>query len=154
MVQSELCVRPVHLQRSCQPGSEMKGAVHSIAGWVMSEQWHYICSGSEDSLQGWLKPEIFSQWTWELEMYSESRSEIHQQISGGPRGVIQCLKDPSVTKGQALPSQTGSSVIQFDLFNKFCVFLFGKTTLLGKLLMFYFVFWTLSFYKWALFFFF
>lgn len=114
MVWSELCALPVCIQRSCQPGSEMKGAAHSTVWRVMSEQWHYICCRSEDSPQSWLEArDLFSVNMRAGGVQRKLRSENYQHVSRGPKRVIQCHKCPSVMKGQVLPSQVGSSVIQF-----------------------------------------
>lgn len=88
---------------------------HTLSWCVMSEQWQYICSGSEDSPQSWLEArDLFSVNMRAGDVQREPRSESYQHVSRGPRGVIQCHKYPSVMKGQVLPSQAGSSVIQFD----------------------------------------
>lgn len=103
MIRSDLCDLPVYVQRSCQSESRIKEATYSTAWWVMSEQWHYTESRSVRVHNDDEEPDICSQWTWELKMFSVAQgSKIYQQIDRGPRGEIQCHRYPLEMKRRVL----------------------------------------------------
>lgn len=90
MICSDLCDLPVYIQRSCQSGPKIKEAIHSTVWKVMSEHRHCTGNRSEEAPQDNGKPDICSQWTWELVMFGVAEgSKIYQQVDRGARGV-QC----------------------------------------------------------------